>query len=133
MRRLLKHFIIDTTTLYLVSQIVTGISFIGGMQTLFLTGAVLSLSQLILKPLINLLLLPLNLLTFGLFKWASYAITLYLVTLLVSGFKITSFYYQGLTTYWFNIPEVSLTGFLAFIAFSFIISSISSIIVWVMK
>lgn len=133
MKRILKHFVIDTVTLYVISQGISGMNFVGGIQTLFLTGAVLSLSQMIIRPLINLLILPINLITFGLFKWVSYAITLYLVTLLVSGFKISSFNYPGMSSYWFNIPQVSLDGFLAFIAFSFVISTVSSIIVWLMK
>lgn len=133
MKKILKHFVIDTVTLYLISQAVVGMSFEGGTQTLLLTGAVLSISQLLVRPLINVLLLPINLITFGLFKWVSYAVTLYLVTLVVTGFKISSFYYAGLTSYWFNIPQVNFTGILAFIVFSFVISLVSSIIVWLMK
>ncbi len=133
MKKIVKHFVIDTVTLYLISQVVRGISFEGGTQTLLLTGAVLSVSQMLIRPLINLLLLPINLLTFGLFKWVSYAVTLYLVTLAVSGFKISSFYYSGMSSYWFNVPEVYFTGLLAFVVFSLVISLVSSIIVWLMK
>ncbi len=131
--KILKHFIIDSLAIYLVSIAVQGMTFANGISTLILTGAVLSLSQMILKPLINLLLLPINLVTFGLFKWVGYTITLYLVTLLVSGFDIGNFYFPGLETYWINIPVVSFTGTLAFIVFSFVISTISSIMIWLMK
>ena len=131
--KIIKYFVIDTVTLYLVSQAVRGMNFDGGVKTLILAGVVLAISQFLIKPLINILLLPLNLLTFGLFKWASYAVTLYLVTLLVSGFKIAEFYFPGVSTYWFNLPIIALTGFLAFIAFSFLISTVSSIISWIMK
>lgn len=82
MRTIIKHFIIDTIALYLISQAVTGMFFENGFYTLALTGAVLMLITMVVKPIINVLLLPLNLVTFGLFKWVAYAITFYLVTLI---------------------------------------------------
>jgi len=133
MRAIIKHFLIDTIALYLISQAVGGIVFARGVETLFLTGAVLSLATMIVRPILNLLLLPLNLVTFGLFKWVTYAITLYLVTLVVPGFALTNFVFAGWSSYWLSIPALSLTGTLSFIAFSFLISSVSSIIYWIFK
>lgn len=133
MRGLIKHFIINTVALYAVSMVVHGIVFANGTQTLLLTGAVLMLTNMIVKPIINILLLPINLVTFGLFKWISYAVTLYLVTLVVPGFKLLDFVFSGYNTYWVSIPALSLTGVLAFIAFSFLISAISSIGNWIFK
>lgn len=133
MRTIIKHFIIDTISLYLIAQAVNGIVFSEGLYTLLLAGFVLMLATLIVKPIINVLLLPLNLVTFGLFKWVTYAITLYLVTLVVPGFKLGSFLFAGYSSYWFSVPAISLSGVLAFIAFSFVISSISSILYWIFK
>lgn len=133
MRSIIKHFLINTVALYLISQAVGGIFFAKGIETLLLTGAVLSLATMIVRPILNLLLLPLNLITFGLFKWVTYAITLYLVTLVVPGFTITNFVFAGFNSYWFSIPSISLTGTFAFVAFSFLISFVSSIIYWIFK
>jgi putative membrane protein len=133
MRTILKHFIIDTVTLYIISQAVAGIVFTEGLYTLFLTGFVLTLATKIVKPVINILLLPLNLVTLGLFKWVTYAITLYLVTLVVPGFKLGQFVFAGFNSYWFSIPPISLAGVLAFLAFSFAISTISSLLCWIFK
>src|SRR3972149_5318059 len=117
MRTILKHFLIDTVTLYMISLAVSGMVFEKGVYTLFLTGFVLMLTTLIVKPIINILLLPLNLVTFGLFKWVTYAITLYLVTLIVPGFNLLDFAFAGITSNAFVIPAIVLTGSLAFIAF----------------
>lgn len=133
MRGIIKHFIIDTITLYLISQAVVGITFAGGMYTLLLAGFVLMLATLIIRPIINILLLPINLITFGLFKWVTYAITLYLVTLVVPGFRLAEFVFRGFNSYWFSIPAISLYGILAFIAFSFVISTVSSVLYWIFK
>jgi len=133
MRGILKHFIIDTVCLYLISLAVNGMVFAKGIETIVLTGLVLALTTLIIKPIINILLLPINLITFGLFKWAGYAITLYLVTLIVPGFKILEFVFKGYETYWLSIPSISFHGALAIIAFSFVITLTSSIIYWIFK
>lgn len=133
MRTILKHFLINTGTLYFISTMASGIEFSNGLTTLVITGAVLTLASMLVRPLINLLLLPINLITFGLFKWVSFAITLYLVTLLVTGFKISDFVFPGYSTYWFNLPQITLYGFFAFLAFSFIISFVSSTVYTIIK
>lgn len=133
MRTILKHFIINTVTLYLISQAVSGMQFAQGSYTLLLAGLVLTLTTLIIKPVINILLLPINLITFGFFKWVGYAITLYLVTLIVPGFKLLDFVFKGYNSYWFAVPGITLAGILAFIAFSFLISCISSLFNWIFK
>ena len=133
MRRVLKHYIIDTTSLYIISQIVRGMVFEKGIETLLITGGVLTAVTLIAKPIINILLLPINLVTFGLFKWVAFAISLFLVTLAAPGFKLTDFIFAGYDSYWFSLPAISLSGVLAFIAFSFLISMVSSLIYWIFK
>ena len=126
MKKLLRHFVIDTAVLYFVSQFVKGLNFDGGVATIFLTGAVLAVVTMLIKPLINILLLPLNLITFGLFKWIAHALSLYIVTLVVSEFTISAFNFSGVESYWFSIPAIYFTGVFAIIAFSFLISFLSS-------
>jgi len=133
MRGLFKHFLIDTATLYGTSVAISGIYFEKGISTLLLTGFVLTLTTMIIKPIVNVLLLPINLVTLGLFKWLGFAITLYLVTLIVPGFQLHDFVFRGYSSSFFTIPGLTLTGTLAFMAFSFLISTISSFIYWIFK
>ncbi len=133
MRTLFKHFLIDTLSLYIISLTVSGMVFERGIYTLLLAGLVLMLTTMVIKPIINILLLPINLVTFGLFKWVGYAITLYLVTLIVPGFKLLDFAFKGIATYWFTLPALTIEGALAFLAFSFLISFISSLVYWILK
>lgn len=133
MKKIFRHFAIDTLTLYAVSLFTTGLVFEEGLITVLLAGAGLTVASLLARPVINLLLLPINLITFNLFKWVSSAIALYLVTLVVSGFKITHFYFAGMTSSLFTIPSLSLGGVLSYVAFAFIISLITSSIYWIIK
>jgi putative membrane protein len=133
MRTILKHFIINTVSLYLVSLAVSGIVFADGTYSILMAGIVLTVTTLIIRPIINILLLPINLITFGLFRWVGFAVTLYLVTLIVPGFKLINFVFTGYTSYWFSLPAISLSGILAFIAFSFLISFVASLGYWILK
>ena len=92
------------------------------------------ISSLLVKPLINILLIPVNLVTFGLFRWVSSAIALYIVTLVVPGFSIIGFDFAGWASKWIDIPAFAIPpGILAFIAVSFLLSIITSLIYWLIK
>ncbi len=133
MKSILKIYITNTLSLYLASVIFGGMNLANGINSILIAGIGLSILSLLVKPVINILLLPLNLITFGLFRWVSSAIALYLVTLLVPGFKILNFSFSGIASKWIDIPSVNLTGILAIIAFSLVISVISSILHWLIS
>lgn len=132
MKKILRHFTVDTVSLYLASSIASGMMFEKGFETLILTGIGLTLASLVAKPVVNILMLPINLITFGLFRWVSAAITLYLVTLVVPGFKIVNFSFSGYSSVWMDLPGIMFAGIAALIAFSFLHSLIASFIYWLM-
>lgn len=133
MKRILRYFVVDTLSLYIIANSSQGIIFNNGLLTLLMAGFVLSLATILVKPLINILLLPINLLTFNIFKWASSTIALYLVTLVVPGFIVSGFDFAGFSNQWIDIPAISLQGLLAFIVISFLLSVLSFIITWLIK
>ncbi|MFC1600652.1 phage holin family protein [Patescibacteria group bacterium] len=133
MKRILRHYAIDTFSLWVVGSVASGMIFEKGLQTLLFSGIALSAVFFFAKPVINLLLLPINLITFGLFRWVSSAVVLYLVTLIIKDFKIVFFNFSGFNSKWIDIPAINFEGALAFIAFSFILSFITSFLYWLMK
>lgn len=133
MKRILRHFVIDSVSIFLVSSIASGMVFQKGIETLLLTGLGLTIASLIAKPVINILLLPVNLITFGLFRWVAAVVVLYIVTLVVPGFKIVGFHFAGYSSVWFDLPAIVFGGYVAYIAFSFMHSLISSFIYWLIK
>ena len=131
MKRIVRIFIIEGVTLYLVSLVTNGLVFKNGISSLVLTSIGLTIATLFVKPIINLLLLPLNLLTFGFFRFLTNAITLFLVDLVLTDFTINEFFFKGLRTDLISVPSLSLpAGPLAYLAFSFLISFVTSIIYW---
>ncbi len=131
MRKTVKYFAINTYSLYLTTLLAKGFVFKDGLLSFIYTGAALTIGSFLLKPIINLLLLPLNLITFGIFRWVSFAFILYLVSWIVKSFQISYFYFSGFSSKWIDIPEIYLKGFLAYVAFSFILSLIISFIHWI--
>jgi len=133
MKGLIKLYLIETATIYIISNLVSGILLEKGLESLLFAGLGLSVVTLILKPILNILLLPLNLVTFGFFRWVSSTIALYLATLVVPGFKISEFLFEGFSSKYFNLPSFHLTGLFAYIGFSLLISLVASLLHWLIK
>lgn len=132
-KKIVKIFATEILALYIINQITTGLIFEEGMKTFLITSFALSISAYLVKPIINLLILPLNLVTFGLFRWLSSAIALYIVTLAISQFKIERFFFTGYENIWFSIPRIEVSGFLAIVFYSLALSIFTSILNWVFK
>ncbi|OGM20284.1 hypothetical protein A2955_01045 [Candidatus Woesebacteria bacterium RIFCSPLOWO2_01_FULL_37_19] len=133
MKKILRHYVTDTFSLWVVSQITSGMYFDQGIYTLLISGIGITMVSLIAKPVINIMLLPINLVTYGLFRWVSSAVVIYLVTLIVPGFKVVNFIFGGLSSRWIDIPALNFNGLLAYIAFSFLLSVLTSFIYWLEK
>lgn len=133
MKRILRSYLVNTSSLYAASLVASGLVFEKGWESVLLTGVGLTVATLLVKPIINVLLLPINLITFNLFKWVSSGVAIFLVTLVVPGFKILYFHFPGLSSKWLDIPAISLDNFLKYIAFSFIIFFISSLLHWIIN
>lgn len=130
MKRIIRHYVINTLSLWAVSMIAEGLVFDRGMQTLLMTGVALTVASIFAKPVINMLLLPLNLVTFGLFRWVSSAVVLYLVTLVIKDFHVAFFRFDGFTSKWFDLPPLYFEGIIAFVGFAFILSIFTSFFDW---
>lgn len=87
--------------------------------------------SLLVRPIINILLLPINLVTFNFLRWLNHSVVLFLVDLALPEFAINTFAYKGFQSEWIDIPAITLQGGAAsYLAFSILISIISGIIYW---
>ncbi len=134
LKKIIRTFATEATALYLTTQIAQGLHFEKGTQSLLLTAGALAVGHLIVKPVINILILPINLMTLNLFKWASGAIMFFLVDLALTEFMVKSFTFNGFNTDWFSLPVIFFEqGVVAYLAFSFLVSMISGIIHWIFE
>lgn len=133
MKRLIRSFSIQALSLYFANIIAVGLVFSQGAKSFFITVAVLTVSMYLVKPVVNLLLLPLNLVTFGVFRWVGFAVTLFIVDLVLEEFKVISFKFAGLSSELISIPPTEWTGVLSYVGFSFLLSLFVTLSYWVAK
>jgi len=62
MKTLLRNTLFNALSIFLISQMISGMKVYGGLPTYLIAGLVLTLLLMILKPILNLLALPLILL-----------------------------------------------------------------------
>jgi len=132
-KKYLRSFLITAASLLVASYLVKTISFHEGGKTILVTALVLTIVNRVIKPIINLLLLPINLLTLGLFRWLINVFALYLVLLLVPQIKIEPFLFPGFEKGGFIVPSIQLSFFWTLVLVSFIISFTASFLYWVFK
>lgn len=133
MKSLLRNTFINSLSLFILAQIVPGLTINGGLLTFIAGGFALSLLFLIVKPILNLISLPLNLVTMGLFSFLVNAIIFYLLTVFVTSISITSFTFPGFSFFGFIAPKMFFNTFFAFIIVALLQSAIVSFLSWLIK
>lgn len=130
MKKIIRAFAVYSLILWFLATYVGGVEFGNDPKILFSGAFALTLAELFLKPIINLLLLPFNLVTLGVFRWVSNGLMLYITTLVVPGFSITPFTYPGFSSNLFIIPEMHLGLMGAYILLSLLLSIVASFVFW---
>ena len=91
MKTILIKWLVNTVALFVVVNVVSGIS-VERWQTLLAGALVLGLLNAFLRPVLLLLTLPVNILTLGLFTLVLNGMIFYLAASLVKGFYVTGFW-----------------------------------------
>jgi putative membrane protein len=87
MLQLIAHWVLQSLALYLTARIVSGVE-LADFGSALVTTLVLSLLNILVKPLLLLLTLPLTILTLGLFTFVINALVLLLASTFVPGFSV---------------------------------------------
>lgn len=130
MRAILRIILINFVALWATSQILPGLSYTGGLQTLFLGSLAFAALNIFLTPVLKLLLLPLNLMTVGIFSWVSNVLALFVLVNLLPQFKLVSYYFPGLRFEGFIVPGANLPVLWVAIIASFLIGVITHFLHW---
>ncbi|HUV71952.1 MAG TPA: phage holin family protein [Clostridia bacterium] len=133
MKGFLRNILISFMALFLVARATGAVVYSESYVILFWAAFSLTLLNLLVKPVLNLLLTPINLLTLGAFRWVVNVLVLLLATILVPGFRIASFVFPGLSFAGFIVPSLNFTFFWALILVSFLLELTSSFVNWALK
>ncbi len=88
LRRAILRILINSLALYLAARWVSGIGFDGEWWELLLAGLVLSVINLILRPILLLVSFPLLIVTLGLFYFVINGLLFLLLPLFIPGFRV---------------------------------------------
>ncbi|MDE2025213.1 MAG: phage holin family protein [Patescibacteria group bacterium] len=130
MKGAVRSILFNSFSLFLLSQTFSGVRILGGLPALLLSGTVLSILSVILKPILGILAFPLNMITFGTFTIVINAVILYVLTLFVRQFSIHAFSSPGLSFAGFAIPAFSFNTVFAFLVIALIHSGIKIALIW---
>ncbi len=88
--RIILHWIILSGAVWLTTQIVSGVT-VDPVWVALIIGACLTLFNMFLKPVINILTLPLNILTLGIFSLIINGLLFWYLGTIIRGFSVTTF------------------------------------------
>ena len=111
MAGILVTWIANSLAIYFVGWLLGGVE-VGSLRDAFIAGAVLSVINAIVKPVIVVLTLPLTLVTLGLFYFVVTAFCLWLASQLVSGFIIHGFFTTLVAAILISICSAFIASFL---------------------
>ena len=133
MKGILRNTVFNAISLFILSEVISGVKIQGGFQTLLFSGFVLSFLNIILKPILNLFSLPLNAVTLGLFSFITNAILLYVLTVFVPNISISQFTFDGFSFGGFIVPVIHFNTLWAFIVSAAVLSVIINFFHWLTK
>lgn len=133
MKSLLRNTALNAISLFVLTQILSGIKVNGGFGVLLFSGFVLSLLFVFLRPVLHLFSLPLNLVTLGLFSFFTNSILLYLLTVFVPNVVISSFTFNGWNVGGFIVPVMHFGSISAYFICAAGLSIIINFFNWLIK
>lgn len=133
MRGIVKNITFNSISLFVLTEFVSGVKITGGYQTLIAAGIILTVLNMIVKPIINIFSLPLNMVTLGLFSFITNAILLYLLTIFAPSVTVSSFTFSGISWSGFIVPMMSFNTLTAFIVSAAVLALIINFFKWLTK
>lgn len=89
--KIILHWIILSVAVFATTKIVSGVS-VEPIWVALIVGACLTLFNMIIKPIVNILTLPINIITLGLFSLVINGALFWYLGTLVKGFSVSTFY-----------------------------------------
>lgn len=130
MKSLLRNYLINFGALLATTKILPGLTYDGGIKTLFLASLVFMSINWLIVPLLRVMFLPLNLLTLGIFGWAINVVALYFLTTVLPSLKLLPYDFPGANFGFIILPPASLNLLTVAIIASFLIGLISHFLQW---
>ena len=118
MKKILKLTLLFTFSLITANQIWGNLSFGSIPSSIIKAAFILSIFEIILKPILKIILFPINLLTLGLFRIVIDTLGLYLAVFLFSDFKLYDIHTLPTNWWGLSIPAFNFVNFFTYLVTS---------------
>ena len=132
MRRFLRLALLNSISLFVVSAFYPGLIVTPLLTGIVYAGAVFTLINYLVKPIVKLLLLPINLVTLGLFRWLSNVLILLTLTRLLSTVSVVPAVIPSLAYQGFVVPQIAMVFPASLIISSFLLSFVFTLLNWLL-
>lgn len=133
MKTLLRNIAIYALILFVLPQMIPGVTILGGINTILVGSFVLTILFIILKPILSIISFPANMLTLGVFNIFINGLLIYLLTIFVMEISITGFTYTNGNLFGFITPVIAFNTFFAYLYTAFVLTLINSLIRWLIE
>lgn len=134
MKSIARKILLCILALYLTSQFLPGLVFVGGLPTLLFAAIVLTILGYSIKPVLHILSYPFNMITFGLFTFVINGVILWLLTFLVKSTLVRPFVVPGISFFGFVVPKIPIYSIiLAYIVIAAVVAGIQAGFTWIMR
>lgn len=132
MKSLLKTYLITLFALWVVQRLISGFKIESGIENLFLAALVLSLLNVIVKPILKILFIPINIATFGFFTLVINALIIFLLDYLFVQIQVTSWRFPGISFQGISFPASNFGIIGTYFTVSLTISLITTVLKWLL-
>jgi len=133
MKSFIRNLVFYSIALFLLPILLAGVKISGGIGTIILGGFTLTLLFMFVKPLLSIITFPLNIITLGFFSFLVNVFLVYLLTVFIPAISIQAFLFSGVEFLGFIIPQMHVNTIFAFLATTFIMYSITSLLSWLTR
>lgn len=114
MKELLRNIFVTSLSLFITSQIFSGLKIHQDLLTFAIAGAVLAVITIIFDPIVKFLTLPFTLLSLGLLSFLSTLLSLLVLTYVFPSVQVTAFTFEGFSFAGIEIKRIFLSSILSF-------------------
>ncbi len=131
MKKLLRNLLLNAFAVYLADYYIAGVSISGNyLRSIAIITITLYVFNTLVKPVINVFLIPINLLTLGTFRWIINILAIFALTILIHNFIIDPFFFPGAGLFGIQVPSLMVGKILAVIITSIFISLVIGLGTW---
>ncbi|MBI3379180.1 phage holin family protein [Candidatus Gottesmanbacteria bacterium] len=133
MKFILKKYLLAIASIFILTQLVSSFSLSGSWQGFFYAAFIWLLLQYIVKPILNIIMLPINLITLNMSSWIIQIAIFYMWTIITPQVKISDWHFSGIHIGPITLSSLNLVKWQITILLAILSVLINKLLGWVFK